>query len=408
MIHSSPTRSSPRTAAGLRTDCPAPGSFPRSGARAGATRLDGGWIGGARSVACGSCPCSGRRSRTSSGRRRATRCTPTLRCSASWRCRCAGPAATAARGVAPDRAWLGDGAATGAARLGSAGGGARPTYSRGGRRAQRRLCGTRPAGFRPSGWRGLTGGARGGTPLCRRGRDQRDATGGVVDRPARRGRRARPVQPRAGRRLLHGGDACRACARGVPRAVSRSFDAGQRVVGLVRPGGEPVLRLAADPPSEEFIMRNAMDAQEAAIGWWPGDPRYGRAAFYAYAHPAPQGFSTAKLSPPAARGERRWASTSLTGTMFAPSRTRTKPCSSSLARRSAMPARCANGTRRSQRARTGPHHPSGETTSDRHRETGCRAAAERSDDRWRPEPHGKDERTTPGGRAGRSGVTSVG
>ena len=53
----------------------------------------------------------------------------------------------------------------------------------------------------------------------------------------------------------------------------------------------------AQPPSPDFIMRNAMDAQEVAIGWWPGDPRYGRAAFYAYAHPAPDGFETADLSP---------------------------------------------------------------------------------------------------------------
>jgi Family of unknown function (DUF5996) len=53
----------------------------------------------------------------------------------------------------------------------------------------------------------------------------------------------------------------------------------------------------ADPPSNDFIMRNAMDAQEIAIGWWPGDPRYGRAAFYAYAHPAPDGFAEATISP---------------------------------------------------------------------------------------------------------------
>jgi Family of unknown function (DUF5996) len=57
----------------------------------------------------------------------------------------------------------------------------------------------------------------------------------------------------------------------------------------------------ADPPSEDFIMRNAMDAQEVAVGWWPGDPRYGRAAFYAYAYPAPAGFAGASLDPPAAR-----------------------------------------------------------------------------------------------------------
>ena len=59
--------------------------------------------------------------------------------------------------------------------------------------------------------------------------------------------------------------------------------------------------LPADPPSQDFIMRNAMDAQEVAIGWWPGDARYGRAAFYAYAHPAPEGFASATLSPAAAR-----------------------------------------------------------------------------------------------------------
>jgi hypothetical protein len=62
--------------------------------------------------------------------------------------------------------------------------------------------------------------------------------------------------------------------------------------------GEP-----AEPPADDFIMRNAMDAQEVAIGWWPGDPRYEEAAFYAYAHPATEGFAEAKLSPPQARWE---------------------------------------------------------------------------------------------------------
>jgi hypothetical protein len=62
--------------------------------------------------------------------------------------------------------------------------------------------------------------------------------------------------------------------------------------------GEP-----ADPPSRDFIMRNAMDAQEVAVGWWPGDARYERAAFYAYAHPAPEGFAGATLAPAAARWE---------------------------------------------------------------------------------------------------------
>jgi hypothetical protein len=56
----------------------------------------------------------------------------------------------------------------------------------------------------------------------------------------------------------------------------------------------------AEPPSKDFIMRNAMDAQEVAVGWWPGDARYGKAAFYAYTHPAPDGFAAATLSPAAA------------------------------------------------------------------------------------------------------------
>jgi hypothetical protein len=46
-----------------------------------------------------------------------------------------------------------------------------------------------------------------------------------------------------------------------------------------------------------------MDAQDVAVGWWPGDARYPRSAFYAYAHPAPPGFESATLSPAAARWE---------------------------------------------------------------------------------------------------------
>ncbi len=59
----------------------------------------------------------------------------------------------------------------------------------------------------------------------------------------------------------------------------------------------------AEPPSDDFIMRNSMDSQEVAVGWWPGEPRYPRAAFYAYAHPAPEGFREGALSPAAAHWE---------------------------------------------------------------------------------------------------------
>jgi hypothetical protein len=57
---------------------------------------------------------------------------------------------------------------------------------------------------------------------------------------------------------------------------------------------------AVEPPTDDFIMRNAGDAQQVEIGWWPGDPRHPEAAFYAYAHPAPDNFESATLTPPAA------------------------------------------------------------------------------------------------------------
>ncbi|HEY7266716.1 MAG TPA: DUF5996 family protein [Solirubrobacterales bacterium] len=58
---------------------------------------------------------------------------------------------------------------------------------------------------------------------------------------------------------------------------------------------------AAEPPSDDFIMRNSGDAEQIEIGWWPGDRKYDRAAFFAFAHPAPEGFSEARLTPEAAR-----------------------------------------------------------------------------------------------------------
>jgi len=59
--------------------------------------------------------------------------------------------------------------------------------------------------------------------------------------------------------------------------------------------GEP-----ADPPSDDFIMRNSMNAKDVTVGWWPGDPRIPKPAYYSYAHPAPDGFAEGKPSPDAA------------------------------------------------------------------------------------------------------------
>jgi hypothetical protein len=88
--------------------------------------------------------------------------------------------------------------------------------------------------------------------------------------------------------------AFRAPYRGRSTAVNAWWGSFDLAVSLF--SGAP-----ADPPSSDFIMRNAMDAQDVAIGWWPGDAKHPRAAFYAYAHPAPAAFADAALSPPAAR-----------------------------------------------------------------------------------------------------------
>jgi hypothetical protein len=85
----------------------------------------------------------------------------------------------------------------------------------------------------------------------------------------------------------------RAPYRGRSTRVSAWWGSFDLAVSLF--SGQP-----ADPPSHDFIMRNAMDAQEVAVGWWPGDPRHPAAAFYAFAHPAPPGYSSGKLTPVAA------------------------------------------------------------------------------------------------------------
>jgi hypothetical protein len=88
--------------------------------------------------------------------------------------------------------------------------------------------------------------------------------------------------------------ALRAPYRGRSTPVNAWWGSFDLAVGLF--SGLPV-----DPPSNEFIMRNSGNAQQIEVGWWPGDARYPRAAFFAFAFPAPAGFETATLSPPTAR-----------------------------------------------------------------------------------------------------------
>ena len=184
-----------------------------------------------------------------------------------------------------------------------------------------------------------------------------------MDRAARRGRRARDLRPDQVATYFAAATAGRARARRVPRALPRPLDAGQRLVGLVRPRRQPVLRPArrAARPTD-FIMRNAMDAQEVAVGWWPGDERYGQAAFYAYAHPAPHGFADARrFAAGRALGRRRSASTCSTATTCRAGADPRGARSSSRARRSSTPAPSATGTRRCRRAPPGRRRRSPET-----------------------------------------------
>ena len=75
-------------------------------------------------------------------------------------------------------------------------------------------------------------------------------------------------------------------------------------VGLVRSSGKSVFwRFSPAAVGRIHPAKILMDAQEIAVGWWPGDANYGQAAFYSYTHPAPDGYANATLAPPSARWE---------------------------------------------------------------------------------------------------------
>jgi hypothetical protein len=92
--------------------------------------------------------------------------------------------------------------------------------------------------------------------------------------------------------------AIRAPYRGRSTPVNAWWGSFDLAVSLF--SGRPV-----DPASDDFIMRNAGTAQAVEIGWWPGDARYGKAAFFAYAYPVPDGYAGQALMPSASR----WDST---------------------------------------------------------------------------------------------------
>jgi len=57
------------------------------------------------------------------------------------------------------------------------------------------------------------------------------------------------------------------------------------------------------PNVGDWVMREAYSHEVSSAGFWPGDARYPRAGFYAYAYPEPPGFKEARVRPSAARYE---------------------------------------------------------------------------------------------------------
>jgi hypothetical protein len=56
-------------------------------------------------------------------------------------------------------------------------------------------------------------------------------------------------------------------------------------------------RAIEPPPGAGVISREAMDAEQFCCGFWPGDHRYARPAFFSYAYPQPDGFTDAAVRP---------------------------------------------------------------------------------------------------------------
>jgi hypothetical protein len=56
----------------------------------------------------------------------------------------------------------------------------------------------------------------------------------------------------------------------------------------------------AAPPSDDIIMKNAMDAEEICAGFWPGDDRFPEPGFWCYAYPKPPGAEDLAIQPDAA------------------------------------------------------------------------------------------------------------
>src|SRR5438477_461061 len=59
----------------------------------------------------------------------------------------------------------------------------------------------------------------------------------------------------------------------------------------------PPLQGSKTPNVASWVMQEAYSHECASLGFWPGNGGYGRAAFYAYAYPEPDGFGAEPVRP---------------------------------------------------------------------------------------------------------------
>jgi len=75
-----------------------------------------------------------------------------------------------------------------------------------------------------------------------------------------------------------------------------SFD-----LAVTRFSGRTAPRLAGDSPNlGAWVMQEAYSHEVSSCGFWPGNGGFGKAAFYSYAYPEPQGYASAAMVPAAA------------------------------------------------------------------------------------------------------------
>ena len=155
-----------------------------------------------------------------------------------------------------------------------------------------------PADAEPLGRRGHARRARGRARARRRGRDQPRAEEVPWTAPLDEDEEHATYDPGAGRHLPRGGDARRARARRAPRPLPRAQDAGQRLVGLLRPRGQPVLGASGRPAVAglHHAERDGRRRRSPSAGG-PATPATRSAAFYVYVHPAPDRLREAALAP---------------------------------------------------------------------------------------------------------------